>query len=859
MSWQNELIDAIKKNDIKKLKKFSRNQFKEKIGFTKLEESHLDPTTIPQGTAIMFACAFGNIETIDLIIKKLGKDAERGLCELDGARWNALCHLSARLTSSFDDENAKIQALELILKALGKKAPEALAKPTSCGSPLHSLCRSMPIDVNQSDLDSLFTLFLKALDNNASQVLTMQDGSGKTPQQLVDENFTLCRKYPELNLEQLLAKIQGKNYKAQPSQPITTNASRSAWLKMTYTGGDKIISKGTEVLVLSVIPAKTPSDVIEYNCKLGTTTLKIFGDYLTFDKPRAVVSVLPQEAEKLFELGRQAHNNHELTKALDYFMRAIELNPKELKYHFSAGLVHIFLEQFHAAMAKMNEVLSLDFHHSDAHFYNGYAKYSLMQYQNAISDFDLAVNFGKKDREVFSSRAFAKYMLNDLEGALSDLERSLELSPKDEKCLDLKKTIEEALASQPKKDNTVTAIYSYSAKNEGELSINKGDKLEVVDDKGNWWLCRKAGKEGKVPSNYLEKAEGIKKSVSSSVTVKKSSSEVGLETRTSGQAESNNEPARYDLNQSDIPLQSKILEPARTNQKLRKEGCFESSGLIELNLSIEYTELKFDKRLGQGAYGEVYSGTWRYNQVAIKKLLGTNYNEDAIRELQQEAQVLAKVRSDYVVQIKGLAVQAPNYCLVMELMPKGNLYELLQSEQPLGWTQRYQLAQDIGIGLHHLHAENILHRDLKSLNVLLTNDYRAKLCDFGLAKIKTTTKTQSRMTQTNSGGEKSVGTLPWMAPELFGLRPKYSTKSDIYAYGMIMWELSARRVPYEDVVSEGELRDCIKNGDREEIPDNTPPSYAKLIKFCWAQKPEERPEVEKVLEELEGCKNQLRK
>ncbi|MGE3320602.1 MAG: protein kinase, partial [Candidatus Berkiella sp.] len=297
--------------------------------------------------------------------------------------------------------------------------------------------------------------------------------------------------------------------------------------------------------------------------------------------------------------------------------------------------------------------------------------------------------------------------------------------------------------------------------------------------------------------------------------------------------------------------------PASHN-RIKKTASLESSGMIELNLNIQYTELNFDKKLGQGAYGEVYSGIWRYNQVAIKKLLGTSYNDEAITELQQEAQVLAKVRSDYVVQIKGLAIQSPHYCLVMELMPKGNLYELLQSEQPLGWTQRYQLAQDIGIGLHHLHAENILHRDLKSLNVLLSETGRAKLCDFGLAKIKTTTKTQSRMTQTNAGAEKSVGTLPWMAPELFGLRPKYSTKSDIYAYGIIMWELSARRVPYEDVISEGELRDCIKNGDREEIPDNTPPSYAKLITFCWAQKPEERPEVEKVLEELETCKQQLR-
>ena len=100
---------------------------------------------------------------------------------------------------------------------------------------------------------------------------------------------------------------------------------------------------------------------------------------------------------------------------------------------------------------------------------------------------------------------------------------------------------------------------------------------------------------------------------------------------------------------------------------------------------------------------------------------------------------------------------------------------------------------DIGAGLQYLHDKAIVHRDLKSLNVLLDGNLRAQLTDFGLAQVKIETKTKTAQP------EKSVGTRPWMAPELFGLRPKYSFESDIYAYGMTLWEIAARKIPYAGV------------------------------------------------------------
>ncbi|MBS0357818.1 MAG: protein kinase [Proteobacteria bacterium] len=269
---------------------------------------------------------------------------------------------------------------------------------------------------------------------------------------------------------------------------------------------------------------------------------------------------------------------------------------------------------------------------------------------------------------------------------------------------------------------------------------------------------------------------------------------------------------------------------------------------FELNFSISYSDLKFGDKIGEGSYGEVHSGTWEYNAVAIKKLKLTNYNQSALEELENEAKVMAKMRSDYLVQLKGITMQKPNFCLVMELMPKGSLDNLLyNAKNDLPWSMRYRLAMDITTGIYHLHNQNILHRDLKSMNILLTNEGRAKLCDFGLAKVKATTRTQT------SKPSKSVGTIPWMAPEILVLNAKFSTKSDIYALAMVFWEIAAREQPYAQVTEESIIKDAIKEGERAEIPEKTPKKFAELIRLCWTQKPEERPEAIEVLRKLESC------
>jgi HEAT repeat protein len=274
------------------------------------------------------------------------------------------------------------------------------------------------------------------------------------------------------------------------------------------------------------------------------------------------------------------------------------------------------------------------------------------------------------------------------------------------------------------------------------------------------------------------------------------------------------------------------------NETKEEKPALSASGIIN------YQDLKInkEKELGQGSYGVVYEGIWRANKVAIKQLLNKTPTPGAIKEFETEMQTMTKWRSPNVVQFYGYCL-SPSYCLVMEYIPKGSLFSVLHSGQSLDWKIRSAIIADMACGLAFLHAENILHRDLKSLNVLLDIHFRAKLTDFGLVKIKTETRALS------TKGDNGTGALAWMAPELFCLRPMPTKQSDIYSLGITMWEVAAQQLPYAGAES-SLIRDMVKGGGREEIPKDCPLKIASLIRFCWHKEEKERPEARKVVEYL---------
>ncbi len=269
----------------------------------------------------------------------------------------------------------------------------------------------------------------------------------------------------------------------------------------------------------------------------------------------------------------------------------------------------------------------------------------------------------------------------------------------------------------------------------------------------------------------------------------------------------------------------------------------DSQGGIRINVTIPASALTLVKLLGEGAYGSVYEGVWNEQPVAIKRLKAQHLTEKAFEELRQEAQIMFQlgVESKYIVPLKKICLEAPHYSLVMELMPKGSLYQLLHNGQPLPWPIRFQIALDTAWGLKDLHGYSILHRDLKSLNILLDDRLRAKLADFGLAKVKQETSSQSTIAK---------GTVLWMAPELFKRKAEVTAAADIWSMGMVLWELAAREIPFKDAQNQLQAMGWIEKGEKEEIPVDCPAELKLIIESCWDLTPTNRPTAVQVVERL---------
>ncbi|KAF9970700.1 hypothetical protein BGZ73_006554 [Actinomortierella ambigua] len=256
------------------------------------------------------------------------------------------------------------------------------------------------------------------------------------------------------------------------------------------------------------------------------------------------------------------------------------------------------------------------------------------------------------------------------------------------------------------------------------------------------------------------------------------------------------------------------------------------------------SSLKLGSEVGSGSYGTVYRGRFDARKAAFKKFR-ISQNEGEHGAIQQEVKLLEGLKCRHIIQFFGTTYHNGAFVLVTDFAEGGNLKRAIEKFTLSDWTAKERISQEIASGLAYLHHNKIIHRDLKSANVLLTRHLEVRLCDFGLAVVKTTSASHSTDTVR--------GTIRWMAPELHGFRPKYSTKSDVYALGMVMWEMAANcTTPYRDQPLEHMVVAFIKRGGREQIPPNTPPHYRHWLERCWAQDPQARPEAgEMVIEDIE--------
>ena len=205
--------------------------------------------------------------------------------------------------------------------------------------------------------------------------------------------------------------------------------------------------------------------------------------------------------------------------------------------------------------------------------------------------------------------------------------------------------------------------------------------------------------------------------------------------------------------------------------------------------------------LGEGSYGEVFYGTWQNTTVAIKKFLFSKLNSRDHKDFDREITLMQRVKdSPYVVQYLD-HVEKPRFHLVMEIMMLGSLYDFIAEKKDknehLSWQIQLTLMLDISHALVDLHNQECIHSDIKSPNILLTGDKnnpRAKIGDFGHAYTLTRA---SSLSSSSTIRPRTRGTIQWNAPEVCQ-SGENSTQSDIFAVGMVFWEIITLQVPFKN-------------------------------------------------------------
>lgn len=220
-------------------------------------------------------------------------------------------------------------------------------------------------------------------------------------------------------------------------------------------------------------------------------------------------------------------------------------------------------------------------------------------------------------------------------------------------------------------------------------------------------------------------------------------------------------------------------------------------------------------KLGTGAFGTVYYGEMANGRrVAVKKLADV---DNLMLQFENEIKTLSKYQHENLVPLLGFSCDTPNYCLVYEFMSNGSLFDRLQIknndsneilcgresnyrnngngliEKSLSWQKRIEIAIDAAEGINFLHtskATPLIHRDIKSANILLDDNLVAKLGDFGLVKSKPNVSKSKLLTST------VFGTSAYMAPEAF--RGDVSVKMDVFSFGVVLLELLTGLPPYDE-------------------------------------------------------------
>uniref|UniRef100_A0A8C5EYA7 non-specific serine/threonine protein kinase n=1 Tax=Gouania willdenowi TaxID=441366 RepID=A0A8C5EYA7_GOUWI len=260
-------------------------------------------------------------------------------------------------------------------------------------------------------------------------------------------------------------------------------------------------------------------------------------------------------------------------------------------------------------------------------------------------------------------------------------------------------------------------------------------------------------------------------------------------------------------------------------------------------------QISLGQRIGSGSFGTVFKGKW-HGDVAVKMLNVTAPTPQQLQAFKNEVGVLRKTRHVNILLFMGYTTK-PQLAIVTQWCEGSSLYHHLHIiETKFEMIKLIDIARQTAQGMDYLHAKSIIHRDLKSNNIFLHEDLTVKIGDFGLATVK------SRWSGSHQF-EQLSGSILWMAPEVIRLQDKnpYSFQSDVYAFGIVLYELMSGALPYSNINNRDQIIFMVGRGylspDLSKVRSNCPKAMKRLMADCLKKKREERPLFPQILASIE--------
>ena len=257
----------------------------------------------------------------------------------------------------------------------------------------------------------------------------------------------------------------------------------------------------------------------------------------------------------------------------------------------------------------------------------------------------------------------------------------------------------------------------------------------------------------------------------------------------------------------------------------------------------DFEEPSLSNQIGSGGFGTVY----KLHEKETGKLYAVKVLNEEIGEFFfNEISIIKTLNYPTLLHFQGITDQYPYY-IITEYIPNQSVQYYIdksnKGESNKEWDLTHKIIIIIGmsLGLQYLHSMNIAHRDIKPGNILLDSNFYPVLCDFGLSK---------NISQSEKLVTRGIGTPLFCAPEVMDLEEvdDYDgKKADIYSFGMTIYSILFDKIPFDDNLSEYELRNKIINGDRPKLEEGYISEKMKnLIKSCWDMDPDKRPEIQDI-------------